>query len=519
MGSQVNLGPAGSPDSATSAEGATLLHLEHVTKYFRSTRALDDVTMDVGRNEIVGLLGQNGAGKSTLTKIIVGVERPDKGMLTFGGRPLSPRNAADAARGGISIVYQENATVPDLQVYQWMYLGRERKNSLGILKVGEMKKECASILEEFRVPCQPEDRIRNLQTVSRKMIEIAKAVDLARVGQRNKGANETLVVLDEPTAPLTDAEREILFAKLKEMKRKSSFLFISHIIPEVIEIADRIYVLRDGKNSGSFDLKANGVKEQTVYQAMFGAEITQVGVKDASPGGGVGQGILKVSGLSLDEVFQDVSFEVSQGEILSIDGALHSGKMELAKTIAGIISQDGGEIQKGGKVLGPGISPKIDAGIGYFSGERSDELFMVWPTVKNITITVLNRLRTVRYLLPTIHGSRERAIAEEMVKQLEIHPPKIETLMKNLSGGNMQKVGLAKWLSRDPDLLILVNPTMGIDTRAKMEVYQTLLKMRAGGKSILLVSEDANELRMMSDRIIHIDQGKVTGIVAREQLN
>jgi ABC-type sugar transport system ATPase subunit len=252
---------------------------------------------------------------------------------------------------------------------------------------------------------------------------------------------------------------------------------------------------------------------------MFGAEITEVGVKDASPGRGLGQGILKVSGLSLDGVFQDVSFEVNQGEILSIDGAIHSGKMELAKTIAGIISQDGGEIRKGGKVLGPGIGSKIDAGIGYFSGERSDELFMVWPAVKNITITVLNRLRTMRYLLPTIHGSRERAIAEEMVKQLEIHPPKIETLMKNLSGGNMQKVGLAKWLTRDPDLLILVNPTMGIDTQAKMEVYQTLLKIRAKGKSILLISEDANELRRMSDRIIHIEQGRVTGIVAKEQGN
>jgi len=274
IGNQVNLSPPGNADSVISEGGANLLHVEHVSKYFRSTRALEDVSMDVGRNEIVGLLGQNGAGKSTLTKIIVGVERPDKGTLTFAGRPLSPRNAAEAARGGISIVYQENATVPDLQVYQWMYLGRERKNRLGILKVGEMRKQCASILEEFRVPCQPEDRIRNLQTVGRKMIEIAKAIDLVRVGVRDRGANETLVVVDEPTAPLTDVEREILFAKLKEMKQKSSFLFISHIIPEVLEIADRIYVLRDGENSGSFDLKANGVKEQTVYQAMFGAEIT-----------------------------------------------------------------------------------------------------------------------------------------------------------------------------------------------------------------------------------------------------
>jgi ABC-type sugar transport system ATPase subunit len=498
---------------------ATLLHVDHVSKYFRSTKALDDVTMDVGRNEIVGLLGQNGAGKSTLTKIIVGVERPDAGTLTFGGRPLSPKNAAEAARDGISIVYQENATVPDLQVYQWMYLGRERKNPLGILKLGEMRKECASILEEFRVPCQPEDRIRNLQTVGRKMIEIAKAIDLTRVGARAEGTNGTLVVLDEPTAPLTDVEREILFAKLKEMKQKSSFLFISHIIPEVLEIADRIYVLRDGKNSGSFDMRADGVKEQVVYQAMFGAEVTEVGVKDASPDEGPERAILKVSELSFDRVFQDVSFEVNRGEILGIDGALHSGKMELARTIAGIISQDRGDIQKGGRVLGSGIGPKIDAGIGYFSGERSDELFMVWPASKNITITVLKRLRTMRYVLPTIHGSRERAIAEKMVKQLDIHPPKIETLMKNLSGGNMQKVGLGKWLSRDPDLLILVNPTMGIDTQAKMEVYQTLLKMRAGGKSILLITEDANEMRRMSDRIIRIEQGRVAGIVAREQSN
>jgi ABC-type sugar transport system ATPase subunit len=464
-------------------------------------------------------LGQNGAGKSTLTKIVVGVERPDSGSLTFCGKPLSPVDAAAAARSGISISYQENATVPDLQVYQWMYLGREARNPWGLLKVNQMKMGCASILEEFSISCSPEDRIRNLQSVSRKMIEIAKAIHLARVGAREGGVDTTLVVLDEPTAPLTDREREILFTKLREMKAKSSFLFISHVVPEVLEIADKIYVLRDGKNSGFFDLTSQKVREQMVYQAMFGIEIAEVGIQSVAPRERSAEAMLKVSGLSFGGAFRDVDFEVNRGEILSIEGALHSGKMELVKTIAGILQQDGGVIRKEGRTLGPGIAAKIAAGICYFSGERSDELFLVWPMMKNITITVLDLLRTTRFVIPALDRRKERDIAEKMVGQLEIQPPKIETLLKNLSGGNMQKVGLAKWLSRDLDLLILVNPTMGIDTKTKMEVYQILLRMRAVGKSILLVSEDAQELRRMSDRILHIEQGTVSRIEVGRNLN
>jgi len=495
-----------------------VLKAEHLSKRFGNITALDDVSVEVGRNEIVGLLGQNGAGKSTLTKILVGVEKPDEGTLTFCDAFFDPRNPLKAARNGISIAYQEEATVPDLKVFQWMYLGRELKNGLGVLKANEMRKGCASILEEFDISCKPDHRIRDLPTVNKKMIEIAKAIQVSREGAHKEWNSTFVVILDEPTAPLTENEREILFAKLKEMRSKSSFLLISHLVPEVLEIADRIYVLRDGKNAGVFDLKSQDVKEQTVYQAMFGKEIAEVGAKSSGWGEiSSGEVMLKVSKISRKGAFQGVSFDVNKGEILSIDGALHSGKMEIVKTIAGIIEQDQGMIEKNGQVLESGIKARINSGIGYFAGERTDELFLIWPVIRNITITVLSSLQHKRWVLPMIDSQKEHALAERMVGQLGIQPSRVETLMRNLSGGNMQKVGLAKWLCRNPDLLILVNPTSGIDTKTKMEIYQILLKMREEGRSIIMVSEDVDEIRRLSDRILKIEQGRVSQFVAREK--
>lgn len=499
---------------------SVVLKVEHVSKHFGRTTALDDVSLEVGTNEIVGLIGQNGAGKSTLTKIVVGVERPDSGTLTFCNNPISPKNAAEAAKSGISTAYQEPATVPDLQVYQWMYLAHELENTFGVLRTGEMKKQCTSILEEFGIPCWPEDKISELSMVSRKMIEIAKAIQLARAGARTEGVDRTLIILDEPTAPLSDNERMILFKKLKEMKAKSSFLFISHVIPEVLEISDRVYVLRDGKNAGFFDLKTQGTTEQMVYQAMFGVGIEDVRLLTGAQGEGhLPKTRLRVSNLGLKGAFHDVDFDVNEGEILSVDGALHSGKMELVRAIAGLVRQDEGTIETGGKVLGSGVKARIDAGIGYFSGDRSDEIFLIWPVAKNITITVLDTLRRIRLVLPMLDFRKESALAKGMVDELEIQPSRIDTLMKSLSGGNMQKASLAKWLCRNPDTLILVNPTSGIDTKAKMEIYQLLLKIRAEGKSVILVSEDAQEVRRMSDRVVRMELGTVSKILGRSDLN
>jgi ABC-type sugar transport system ATPase subunit len=504
-----------------------VLKAEHLSKRFGKITALEDVSVEVGRNEIVGLLGQNGAGKSTLTKILVGVEKPDGGNLTFRDAPFAPRNPLEAARNGISIAYQEGATVPDLKVFQWMYLGREVKNALGILKAGEMRKGCASMLEELGINCSPDRLVRDLPTVSKKMIEIAKAIDVSREGDRaidvsrqeahKEGDNPSVIILDEPTAPLTENEREILYAKLKEIKNRSSFLLISHIIPEVLEIADRIYVLRDGKNAGVFDLRLQNVTEQMVYRAMFGEEIAEIGAEisgsDKTPSREL---MIKVSNISRKGVFHDVSFEVSKGEIISLDGAPHSGKMEIVRTIAGIIEQDQGTIEKSGRILESGIGARISSGIGCFSGERSDELFLIWPVIKNITIAVLDSLQRKRWVVPMIDSRKERALAEKMVGGLGIQPPSVDALMRNLSGGNMQKVGLAKWLLRNPDLLVLVNPTIGIDTKTKMEIHQILLRIRKEGRSIILVSEDAYEVRRLSDRILKIEHGRVSSIVSRE---
>jgi ABC-type sugar transport system ATPase subunit len=380
-----------------------------------------------------------------------------------------------------------------------------------------MKKGCASMLEELGINCTPDHLVRDLPTVSKKMIEIARAIHVSREGAHKEGDDPSLIILDEPTAPLTENEREILYARLKEIRNKSSFLLISHIIPEVLEIADRIYVLRDGKNAGVFDLRLQDVTEQMVYQAMFGEEIAEIGAEisgsDKTPSREV---MIRISNITRKGAFHDVSFEVSKGEIISIDGAPHSGKMEIVRTIAGIMEQDQGTIEKSGRLLGSGIGARISSGIGYFSGERSDELFLIWPVIKNMTIVVLDSLQRKRWVFPMIDSQKEHALADRMVRGLGIQPPSVHTLMRNLSGGNMQKVGLAKWLLRNPDLLILVNPTIGIDTKTKMEIHQILLRIREEGRSVILVSEDADEVRRLSDRILKVEQGRLGSITSRE---
>ncbi len=504
---------------------STIFQAEHVSKHFGNINALIDVSLEIKRNEIVGLLGQNGSGKSTLTKVMVGVEKPDEGRLSYLDAPYAPKNPLDAARRGVSIAYQESATVPDVKVFEWIYLGREMKSALGILRIGEMKKRCASTLNELGVDCKPEHLVRDLSTVTRKMIEIARAIQISREGAPKGSYKTPLIILDEPTAPLTDTERGGLYSKLAEIKEKSSLLLISHLIPEVLEAANRVYVLRDGRNAGVFDLKSQRVTEQMIYRAMFGEEMAALtverdleqripepssGVVHAQPREPSRVPMLRVTNISLKEAFSDVSFELKKGEVICIDGSPHSGKAEIVKTIAGIIAYDEGTIEKDGRTLKPGIMARIESGIGYFSGERSEELFLIWPVIRNITVAVLNSLQQKRWIVPTLDNQKERRLAEQMVHKLGIHPPRIDALIRHLSGGNMQKVGLAKWLSRDPDILILVSPTIGIDTKTKFEIFTILQRMRADGKSIILVSEDPEEVRRLSDRILRVENGRLS---------
>ncbi len=483
--------------------------MEHVSKRFRNLAALDDVSIEVGRHEIVGLLGQNGAGKSTLTKIIVGVETPDSGALTLRDASFSPRDSTEAAREGVSIAYQDSALVPDLKVYQWLFLGRELKGALGILKVNEMRAACVEILRELEVDCSPDQTMKSLPGVTKKLVEVAKAVDVSRRGEASEKAVDTLIILDEPTAPLSEAERAVLFDKLKEIKSKSSFLLISHRISEVIGASDRIYVLRDGKNAGMFDVRSSETTESLVYRAMFGEEMARAAKPEGSRGTSQ-EVVLSVKGLSLPGAFHDVSFTVVAGEVLCLDGAPHSGKVEVAKAIAGILRHKEGSIEKGGVALRPGIPARVKAGIGFFSGERSEELFLVWPVVRNISVAILDSLETRRWLVPTLDGARERDSATSAVRELDIHPPDIDAQIRNLSGGNMQKVGLAKWLTRNPEVLILLNPTIGIDTKTKSDLYEVLRSLKAGGRSTILVTEDAEEVHHIGDRVITFVGGTVS---------
>ena len=500
--------------------GAPILRVKNVSKAFGGVVcALDDVSLEVYPNEIVGVVGENGAGKTTLMKILVGIHAPDRGEWEHNGVVVPfPRNPKEAARKGISIVYQEKGVIPSLKVYQFLFLGNEKKyGGRGSLQIGRMKKHAREILEEFHVQCQVDDFMYNLPLSTQKMVEITRAVLSIRLEQ-NRDTTDSVIILDEPTAPLTIEERRGMLGEILRMKSNTSFVYVTHIMQEVMEYMDEVVVLRDGKRVAYFDMSSQKVTEADLGRAIVGREILAQ-PQEKARGEAKGEAVLSAQDLTTRGIFYDISFDLHRGECIGLFGPAGSGKSEIITDHrrleeprfgpaagAGPGGQDGGA-----------RAQALARGIGYFSGDSANELLHDWPITKNISI--LNIDKVVGKVLRFLRFKAEKALAARIVEQLRIRTPDVTTLISSLSGGSKQKVTVGKWFERNPAILLLEDPTIGIDVGSREDMYQAILNMKKGGMSMLLASDDLKEYATLCDSVLLIKQGRVAERIGAEQLS
>lgn len=501
-------------------ESDFIIEIKNVTKTFGGVvRALDDISLAIRKNEIVGVVGENGAGKSTLMKILAGVFPPDCGKLLYKGKEVPfPKNPKEAAKRGIGIVYQEKGVVSCLKVYQFLFLGNEeRYTKAKTLQVKKMKEYAAEVIKEFRIHCSIDDYMYALPLSTQKMIEIARAILSLRL-EHGEGT-ELVIILDEPTAPLTIEERQELFKQIIAMKSSVSFVFVSHIMNEVMEFTDRIHVLRDGKVVANYDMKKESLSEEDLFRVIVGKESVDLekgrSRKQAEPG----ELILKADKLTKDGCYYDVSFELHKGECIGLFGPAGAGQSELLRSIAGLNSFDKGGLSINGKRAGAKEPPhvRLKRSVGYFSGETGKELFLNWSIAKNISILNIPKIR--RKLTRTINFGAEKRMAEEIIGNLRIKAPGYRSECYSLSGGNKQKVSVGKWFERNPDIFLLEGPTIGIDVGARTDIYDATLKMKERGISMILVSDDPKEYSLLCDRIIYVRSGRISAILSIEEFN
>lgn len=500
--------------------GAPILRVRNVSKTFGGVVcALDDVSLEIYPNEIVGVVGENGAGKTTLMKILVGIHAPDRGEWEYNGVVVPfPRNPKEAARKGISIVYQEKGIIPSIRVYQFLFLGNEeRYERRWGLQIGRMKRHAREILEEFHVQCDIEDFMYSLSLSTQKMVEIAKAILRIRLEQ-NRDTADSVIILDEPTAPLTLEERRGLLSEILRMKSTTSFVYVTHIMQEVMEYMDEVVVLRDGKRVGYFDMSVQKATEDDLNSAIMGRKILAQSYEKGPRDEG-GDVVLSAKDLTTRGSFYDVSFDLRRGECVGIFGPAGSGKSEIIRTIAGLRSPDSGRLLLQGREARQKepAHKRLRRGVGYFSGDTANELLHDWPITKNVSI--LNISKVVGKVLHFLRFKAEKALAARIVEQLRIRTPDVNTLISSLSGGSKQKVNVGKWFEKNPAILLLEDPTIGIDVGSREDIYQAVLSMKRKGMSMILVSDDLKEYSTLCDGVLLMRQGRVTERISVEQIS
>ncbi|MFO1141607.1 MAG: sugar ABC transporter ATP-binding protein [Amaricoccus sp.] len=479
-----------------------VLALEGVNKSFPGVHALKDVSIEVGRGEIVGLIGENGAGKSTLMKILSGVYQPDSGRILIAGKPVRLADSADANRQGIGMVFQEQSLLTNLTVGENIYLGSEAQFIRARLVDWKRLYAAASRqLAKVKLDVDPRTRADELDFAARQMVEIAKALTLEEAS-----GGHLVVLLDEPTSVLEKAEINVLFDRVRALKDRASFIFVSHRLDEVLELSDRIYVMKDGAVVA--DLEAAKANVPTLHHWMVGRSLQAEYYREPLQQPYRSEVLVEAKGLSLAGAYEKVDFTLHAGEILGIAGVIGSGREELTRTLAGFLPHDGGTLTVAGhpaRFATP--AEAVDAGIGCIPRERRVEgLVLFLPVAANMTLASLAGL--TRYGL--IDGRRERALAESWVERLRIRTPSINTLCLNLSGGNQQKVVLAKWLEAKSRILILDHPTRGLDVGAKEEVYELVRAVTAEGVGVILTSDTLEETIGLAHTVLVMRDGAIT---------
>jgi rhamnose transport system ATP-binding protein len=481
--------------------GPPALEVRGISKRFGATVALDDVSMRLERGEVHCLVGENGAGKSTLAKIITGVQPPDTGTVEVEGETVELRDVQNAQRLGISAVYQHPMTFPDLTVAENVFAGRQPRHDLGTRSVpfidwGRMRTEVAAIFERLDIDLDPGASMAALSVADQQMVEIAKALSV----------NARVLILDEPTASLSSREVASLFSVVRDLVEDGvAIVFITHRLDEVFELGDRVTVLRDGEHVGSHAI--DEVDRNDVIRMMVGREVDVLYPKEEATPGDV---VLEVRDLHREGVFSDISFAVRAGEIVGLAGLVGAGRTEVARGIFGVDDLDGGEVNLAGERIRPkSPSQMMRAGLGYVPEDRhTNGLVLPWPLYMNITLAVIRRLGRAG---PVVAPSIEREVAKKYIDRLSIRTEGVEQPVTDLSGGNQQKALLAKWLATEPRVLILDEPTHGVDVGAKAEVHRAISDLAQEGIGIILISSELPELLAMSDRVLVMCEGRITG--------
>ncbi|HEY6523854.1 MAG TPA: sugar ABC transporter ATP-binding protein [Solirubrobacteraceae bacterium] len=486
------------PVVAAAGAATPVLSLAHASKAFAGVHALQDVSLELYPGEAHALVGENGAGKSTLVKILAGVHQPDAGLLTVGGDTVFLTGPGDASDQGIAVIYQEPTLFPDLSVAENVFIGRQPLRSGRRIDARAMDREVEEIFNRLGVSLDPDRIARGLSIAEQQLVEIAKALSRkARV-----------LIMDEPTAALSPVEAKRLFTVVETLRADgAAVVFISHRLEEVFAICQRVTVLRDGKLVFSKPLE--GLTPDDLVRAMVGRDV-QRGSHVAHTPGDV---VLDVAHLTREGVFVDISFQVHAGEVVALAGLVGSGRSEVARAVFGIDRYDAGSVTLKGRGLRRGSpTAAMDAGIGFVPEDRRQQgLVMEMSTARNIALASMGRLER----LGLIFKNTERGFSADWAQRLQVKYGRISDPVSLLSGGNQQKVVLAKWLAREPSLLIVDEPTRGIDIGTKAEVHRLLAALATDGVAVLVISSELPEVLTLADRVLVMREGRLAASLAR----
>ena len=477
--------------------------MQNINKSFFGVQILKNVNFDLSEGEVHALVGENGAGKSTLMKILTGVYTKDSGEIFIDGKEVEVKSIKDSMNLSITFLQQELTTLPDMTIWENIFLGREIKNKFGFLDVKKMKEITRKKLKELSLDIDEDMLVGELSVGKQQLVQIASSLLW----------NKKVIILDEPTSALTDKEINILFDLIRKLKKeKVSFIYISHRLEEIFEICDSVTVLRDGEIIDTKDISE--VKIENVIQMMVG-----YGMEDRYPKSEVKRGevILQVEKLTLNGLYKNVSFDLHKGEILGFSGLMGSGRTEIMQTIFGLYKKTSGVIKinnKEVKITSPMKAKKL--GIAYITENRKDEGLVLDFTIEDNMI--LPNLKAILNQFKLIDNKKISKLTDEYIEKLAIKTDSSKKEVQMLSGGNQQKIVVGKWLTTSPRILILDEPTRGVDVGAKYEIYEIMQQLKKNGVAIIMISSELPEIIGMSDRVIVMHEGKLQGIVDKKDL-
>jgi inositol transport system ATP-binding protein len=479
-------------------EDKHVLSMEGISKQFPGVRALSNVRLDARKGSVHALMGENGAGKSTLMKCLIGIYAPDSGTITFKGEKLNITNTHYALSKGISMIHQELSPIPQMTVAENIYLGREPTTWYGLVDMRKMNRMASELLDRLHIKIKPTAKMHELSIANIQLAEIAKAVSY----------NSDLIIMDEPTSAITEAEVEGLFNIIRSLKAQGcAVIYISHKMDEIFKITDEVTVFRDGQYMGT-DATAD-LTDAILIEKMVGRTLTDMFHKETTDMGSVFLDVQNLSGKG----FRNVSFQVKRGEILGVAGLMGAGRTELMEAVFGVTRSHGGSISVSGKPVK--INSPADAirsGMALLTEDRKlTGLYLNASVRENMFIANINN-----YMIgPFIHFAKIGKDCERMRSLMRIKTPSLLEIIRNLSGGNQQKVLISRWLLTEPDLLILDEPTRGIDVGAKSEIYRLMTEFVRSGKAIIMISSELPEVLGMSDRIMVMHEGDKVGELSR----